>query len=82
MPETVTEKCRGCDAVIIWARTEQGKWQPFDAKPEKRFALTRDEDGRWHSKAIAVYTPHHATCPKAEDFRRPSETVRERSDLT
>ena len=41
--------CRGCNALVLWARTPRGKSTPLDA------------DGG----------PHWATCPRANDFRRP-----------
>jgi len=49
-------RCRGCQAPIVWRRTEAGRWMPCNP------------DG----------TPHWATCPKAEAFRR----LRRRRDFT
>jgi hypothetical protein len=62
------EVCRGenCNAEIFWVETEAGKMMPLDAKPEKRATL--DKAGQL--KMIDTYTPHWATCPDAESFRR------------
>ncbi len=29
-----TDRCRSCDAPILWCVTEAGKWQPLDAQPD------------------------------------------------
>jgi len=30
---TEDDHCRSCNAVIVWAQTEMGKWMPVDALP-------------------------------------------------
>jgi hypothetical protein len=51
--------------LIVWAITEKGRRVPLDAKPQKVFVL--DEHGT--AKLVSGYTSHHATCPKADEFR-------------
>lgn len=68
------EPCKGCGAMMIWALSDNGRPMPFDAKPQRLFDLGQDELGRWHASTRIVYTPHHATCPKADRFRKPKQT--------
>lgn len=65
-----TKPCSGCQQPIVWAETVRGKRQPFDPKPEKR-VIFRERAGK-PPLAIVVnsYTPHHATCPQVDLFRR------------
>jgi hypothetical protein len=65
-----TESCRSCGALIVWATTEAGRKQPFDAKIESKAVLSVARDGTVHSKIVQVATPHHATCPNADQHRR------------
>ena len=46
--------CSKCGAPIIWIKTERGKWMPADEGLPTGMART----------------PHWATCPYADDFRR------------
>lgn len=65
--------CKGCGAEILWGKTEAGKSQPLDAKP--------DPNGKWVIWDGMVIpwrdepdderrTSHFATCSKATEFRR------------
>lgn len=60
--------CKGCGAKIIWMAMESGRLMPVDAKPLKMvmpFALG--------CKMVDAYTPHWATCPQAEQFKKKGE---------
>jgi hypothetical protein len=48
-------ECKGCGAKIEWWRTNKGNKIPFNLLPEHEHERT---------------TPHWATCPKRDDFRR------------
>lgn len=69
-------QCKGCNAEIEWFETIRGKKAPVDATPEKRYVVRE----RLNQKAevighvvelVNTYMPHHATCPKVEEFRKP-----------
>ena len=64
-------KCKGCGADIWWTVTEKGKKIPLNDPPEKRFVIG-DRGLVPDDVAIMVntYTPHHATCPEVEKFRK------------
>ncbi len=73
--------CRGCGAEILWGLTAKGARIPLDPKPEKRVVLApvfeRDDLGfvkavihDERAQVVDTFTPHHATCPEAERFRR------------
>ena len=51
-------QCKSCPAHIEWWQTNNGKKIPFDPLPA-------DEE--------ATATPHWATCPNADDHRKPKE---------
>ncbi len=55
-------QCRGCNATIKWVTTEGGRPTPLDPKP-KSFVLN---DGKYQ----IGFTPHWATCPNADEFRK------------
>lgn len=61
-------QCRGCNADIVWVTTKSGTPQPLDAKPEKRIII---REGKAY--VTDTYTPHHATCPKVDQFRKRGE---------
>jgi hypothetical protein len=59
-------KCHKCNAEILWAVTDPGnRPMPVDAKPEKRLILQGNR-----CKIVTTYTPHWATCPNADEFRK------------
>lgn len=75
-----TTKCKSCGAEIIWAKTAKGKNTPLDAKPVRIAELIEDpetgeevtEEGRYLIAAGHTgHTSHWATCPSAEQHRRP-----------
>jgi hypothetical protein len=69
-------KCKGCGAPIVWGEWESsGRPTPLDPNPNPKGNLALvagkvhsygPEDARLHRDR---YMPHHATCPKADDFR-------------
>ena len=71
-------RCRGCNAEILWIVTQKGKTTCVDAKPERRYIIqqmVKDERGNEVPlmKMEQTYMAHHATCPKAAQFRKPKE---------
>jgi hypothetical protein len=58
------DKCKSCDADIIWSRSTKGKWMPLDAirvGHGVRFVVS--EDGTAYSEVVAHgHTSHFATC--------------------
>jgi hypothetical protein len=76
----VPELCRSCKAPVIWAITESGKWMPLDAQSSLsgEWRLFGDTPRAVHvpqerreELAGQLYVAHWATCPNAEDYRRP-----------
>ncbi len=59
--------CKGCGAPIVWGVTEAGNKVPLD--PSERRYVEIDE-GRL--RIVDTWVSHFATCPKSDDFRRPS----------
>ena len=68
-PEKPQATCRTCGKPIVWARTEQGKAAPFEAKPITVYVI--------NAAGIAAPLPghvsHFATCPQAAQHRRDLE---------
>lgn len=62
--------CKLCEAPILWAVTVHGRPIPLDAKPERRFVLSHDMPRLMVQRD--VFMPHHATCPKAAEFKKPA----------
>lgn len=54
--------CKGCGKTILWIKTKAGKWTCVDPG----IVTVYDKDGVVHRGRV----PHHATCPKVEDFRK------------
>lgn len=82
-PENVTNQfsrgtCRSeaCGAVIIWARSRDGKAIPLDVEPtaDGNLALVggiAEAYGLEHAaEKLPRYTSHFATCPDAPAFRK------------
>ncbi len=59
--------CKGCGKTIEWIRTPAGKQMPVDPG----LVTVVLADGR----VVRGHTPHWATCPKAQDFRRTTEAA-------
>lgn len=55
-------KCKGCNAEIIWIETVKGKIMPCNA--EKTTIVTKE------GKTVIGYVPHWATCPKYKNFKQ------------
>lgn len=54
-------KCRGCDAPIVFGRTDRGKTIPLSATSK---LAVRDAQG------VLVQAPSHSDCPAANQFMR------------
>ena len=71
----VTE-CKACKRRIVFAITEaRGKRIPLDHPPERRVILVLKANGpgardEWVARIEDTYTPHHITCPNADQFRK------------
>lgn len=62
--------CSTCGGEIVWATSERGRPLPLDAKPEKRILV--EETGKARiARVVDAYTSHFATCPQADQHRRP-----------
>lgn len=59
-----TVQCRSCGADIVWFRTKAGKRMPVDE------ATTQPTD-REDQLDLERHTSHFATCPDADQHRRP-----------
>jgi hypothetical protein len=64
MCEPRVEKCRSCGAAVYFVKTEAGRWQILDAKPERRIIVEKEV-----ARVVPKFTDHHATCPQAEERR-------------
>lgn len=81
-------RCRSCNAEILWVRTEHGRRMPLDAKPvedataeTRGLFVLRDRHSPEGPLAIAAwglegsephYISHFATCDEAELWRKAS----------
>ena len=68
MPNPGPGRCKSCGAAILWVLTPKGHAMCLDPKPEKRVVLGR-QTGQAH--VLDTYVPHWATCPSADQHRRP-----------
>lgn len=59
-----TVRCRSCDAPIVWFKTKAGKVMPVD---ESSTYPTDRED----QLDLTRHKSHFATCPNANQHRRP-----------
>ena len=59
-------ECRNCKAPILWVDTKNGKKMPLNDKP---FSAVHVKEGI--GEVIQVHMPHWATCPGADQFRKP-----------
>ena len=64
--------CKGCGKPIIWAEMAAGRRAPFDAKAGT--ILLEDKDGTKGARYVRGHVSHFATCPKADEFRKPPVT--------
>jgi hypothetical protein len=76
------DTCRSCGAPIWWAITEKGRRMPLDppgTHPDPNLYAWRDHVGILHVGAenpatiasLTETTSHFATCPNADQHRRP-----------
>ena len=69
MSEPITRRCKGCDRMLTFVSTSEGKIIPLD-RTAPVYEIVRDLEGRM----VAVRTgdsfgvSHFATCAKANDF--------------
>lgn len=91
-------RCAGCGAQIIWAYTELGRRMPVDADPSPTGNVELHRIGGGYDVGAKVLgaaelehargagsrlrTSHHATCPKADEFRHGRERRRSSSRRT
>lgn len=70
-PPIDVQRCRSCDAPIIWAVTQRGSRIPLDAKHQLGFVVEGERvHGAPRVSQKRVYTTHFATCPKADQHRK------------
>ena len=58
-------KCKGCGKNIKWIIMSSESRMPVNIKPVKMIQI---KDGI--GELIDVYTPHWATCPNADSFKK------------
>lgn len=76
-----TGSCRSCGAPIWWAMTPKGRRIPLNAPgdhPHPNLAVWRDDTGVLRASptppeglTVTATTSHFATCPQADEHRRP-----------
>lgn len=52
------DRCKSCDAQIVWTRTEDGRAMPLS------LATAQTRDG------VCYVLPHFADCPEAKEWSR------------
>lgn len=68
--------CKLCKASIVFVQSEvSDKKMPLDSPPKKGVVLVVKATGPGASdetfaRVVDVYTPHHVTCPEADQFRK------------
>ncbi len=75
----MTSRCKSCGKTIIWAMTPAGKNIPVDVEPVFGGTIALDHSDSPHPQArfekpgqTRLHKSHFATCPKAEQHRKPS----------
>jgi hypothetical protein len=76
----MSDRCRTCDAPILWCRTEAGHAMPLDAVPPLlggNVELVEQGQGDPIAKVygsatsrIGFYVSHFSNCPQAAQHRR------------
>jgi len=65
-------RCKGCGAEILWARNENGKKIPLDAKAPVYVLTIREDMGIearcQRAEKGRAFVSHFSTCPKANEF--------------
>ena len=77
--------CRACGVAMIWIKNENGKSEPFDAKPARILKVAGDPEPagqnpftgfdsaageRLYQQIQTGHLPHFVTCPKASQFKK------------
>lgn len=74
----MTERCRDCDAPIVWCVTEAGKRMPVDAKPVRKVMVLKvnpkNPGGPPLAKFVDQYESHFAHCSAAAERRGTGKT--------
>jgi hypothetical protein len=65
MGDRYMTQCKSCKEEIVWVDMPSGKKMPLDAQPHQAIQV---KDGI--GAIITVYTPHWASCPGADKFRK------------
>ncbi len=60
-------KCKLCDTELIFINGPNGKTMVFDAKPKTAWYL---DEAAGVARSFKAHTPHWATCPHAEQFKK------------
>lgn len=74
-------RCRTCQQEIVWAKTAAGKSIPMDPPQETRWVATDPppevgiETEDMYVKQVAVMVTHFATCPQADQHRKPKKPI-------
>jgi hypothetical protein len=83
--------CSSCSAAIIWATTVDRKKMPLDRQDDPAGIVLAYQDhlGTFHCRAYIPgeafappwkrYTSHFATCPKADEHRKPKDADGQRA---
>lgn len=69
-------KCRYCPAMVIWAKTGDGKSVPLDARNHPIYMLMSDGHYERITEGVARIT-HFATCPGASKASADAKAKRE-----
>jgi hypothetical protein len=79
----MADRCRSCQAEIIWAVTTKGNAVPLDVAEERRMVFVTADDTKRIAerdsvldgdaktvRLVPTFTNHFATCPDAESWRK------------
>lgn len=77
-------KCRSCGALVLWVKMAPScRWTPLDPVPSATGNIERKRgkvSDRWYGRVVPeserhnhgpLYVSHFATCPQADNWRRP-----------
>lgn len=73
------ERCRSCNAEIVWARTSKARWMPVDVEPSPDGnVVLSDVGGQVHAAVTSgaqlglepLHKAHFATCADASAWRK------------
>jgi hypothetical protein len=66
------EKCKSCGAEIVWAKTQEGKTMPLNARRVRAYRLKELETGEPVAEPSdePVYISHFLTCPQASQWSK------------